>query len=101
MQRYPLYLLRATPSIYSSAPSCKRKAEALQRRLKVGKGTIQWKLRQSRQAVGDRHNGDSECKATFVIEQVNVSDDDPSPNNKTTSKNLVVGHMASEIKIVA
>lgn len=99
MQRYPLYLLRAPPSIYSSASSCKRKAEALQRRLKVGKGTIQWKLRHSRQAVRYRHRRDSECRGTFIVEQVNVSDDDdPSPNNKTTSKNLVVGHMASEIK---
>lgn len=47
------------------------------------------------------HRGDSECKGTFALEQVNVSDDDPSPNNKTTSKNLVIGHMASEIKIMA
>ena len=47
------------------------------------------------------HRGDSECKGTFVLEPVNVSDDDPSPNNKTTSKNLVIGHMASEIKIMA
>jgi hypothetical protein len=47
------------------------------------------------------HYRDSECKGTFVLEQVNVSDDDPSPNNKMTSKNLVVGHMASEIKIMA
>jgi hypothetical protein len=48
------------------------------------------------------HRGDGECKGTFVLEQVNVSDDDdPSPNNKTTSKNLVIGHMASEIKIMA
>jgi hypothetical protein len=40
---------------------------------------------------------------TFVVEQVNVIDDDdhPSPNNKMTSKNLVVGYMASEIKIMA
>ena len=48
------------------------------------------------------HRGDSECKGTFVLEQVSVSDDDdPSPNNKTTSKNLVIGHMTSEIKIMA
>jgi hypothetical protein len=47
------------------------------------------------------HRGDSECKGTFVLERVNVSDDDPSPNNKTTSKNLVIGHMASEIKIMS
>jgi hypothetical protein len=48
------------------------------------------------------HRRDSECKGTFVLEQVNVSDDDdPSPDNKTTSKNIVIGHMASEIKIMA
>jgi hypothetical protein len=41
----------------------------------------------------------------FVVEQVNVIDDDDddrsSLNNKTISKNIVVGHMASEIKIPA
>jgi hypothetical protein len=42
---------------------------------------------------------DSQCNATFVLEQVNVNDDDPLPRNKMTSKNFV-SPMASEIKIV-
>jgi hypothetical protein len=75
-------------------------SSSLQRRVKVEKHTIRYKLTFCASCSLYVLQRDSQCSATFVVKQVNVNDDDPSPRNKMNSKNFV-SPMASEIKIVA